>query len=95
MGGILQTAAGAWIGLNDRSVERKYIWNFQASQTAGFFSWGEDEPNNYNKACNIENCVQIQKESSKWIDLVCGDFKPYVCQIDATYNGKYISFFTY
>ncbi|XP_065679219.1 macrophage mannose receptor 1 isoform X1 [Hydra vulgaris] len=86
LGDILQTAAGAWIGLNDRSVESKYIWNFQSNKISEFFSWGEDEPNNYNKGCNIENCVQIKKETAKWIDLICGVFIPYVCQVDAVYN---------
>ena len=52
---MLQTAVGGWIGLNDRTSEGTFIWNFQSSSKPKFTTWGPEEPNNYNKGCNIED----------------------------------------
>ena len=84
---MLETATGAWIGLNDRESESRYMWNFQQSATQTFLPWGKGEPSNYNENCNIENCVAI-KSSGKWNDVICGSFYPYVCQVSrSSYNG--------
>ena len=87
---MLQTAAGGWIGLNDRKKEADYIWNFKSTASPSFYTWGDGEPNNYNKQCNIENCVTMKKFNGKWIDLVCGSFQAYVCEVSSNYNGKYL-----
>lgn len=85
---MLKTAAGAWIGLNDRETESKYVWNFKQFSTQTYFTWGAGEPSNYNKACNIENCVTMKKSNGKWNDVVCGSFNPFVCQVASSYNGS-------
>lgn len=85
---MLKTAAGAWIGLNDRETESKYVWNFQQSSSQTYFTWGSGEPSNYNKYCNIENCITIKSTNGKWNDVVCGAFYPYVCQVSSNYNGS-------
>ena len=84
---MLETANGGWIGLNDRDDENDYIWNFNRKDSPGFYTWGTDEPSNYNRGCNIENCVLIKKSNGNWIDYVCNAFRTYVCQVSATYTG--------
>ena len=85
---MLQTGAGGWTGLNDRIKEGDYIWNFKTSSNPSSFTWGKGEPSNYNRGCNIENCIQMKKSNGKWVDLLCASFKPYVCQVSSSYNGK-------
>ena len=88
---MLETATGAWIGLNDRESESRYVWNFQKYLTQSYFPWGKGEPSNYNGNCNIENCVVI-KSSGQWNDVICDSFNPYVCQVSSIYNGELIGF---
>ena len=86
---MLETATGAWIGLNDRESESRYVWNFQKYPTQSYFPWGNGEPSNYNGNCNIENCVVI-KSSGEWNDVICDSFNPYICQVSSIYNGEII-----
>jgi len=83
---MLPTATGAWIGLNDRESESRYVWNFKQYTTQTYFTWGSGEPSNYNGNCNIENCVTMNK-NGKWNDVVCDSFNPFVCQVSNSYNG--------
>ena len=83
---MLQTATGAWIGLNDRESEENYVWNFKQYASQTYFTWGDGEPSNYNGNCNIENCVSI-KSNGKWNDVVCDSFNPFVCQVSNSYNS--------
>ena len=85
---MLETATGAWIGLNDRETESKYVWNFKQSSSQTYFTWGKDEPSNYNGNCNIENCVTMKKSNGYWNDVVCESFHPFVCEVSTSYNGK-------
>lgn len=87
LGDMLQTAAGGWIGLNDRNDENTYIWNFKSSKRPSFYTWGAGEPSNYNRACNIENCVAMKMSNSDWLDIVCESFNSYVCEVSSAYNG--------
>lgn len=86
---MLKTGNGGWIGLNDRIEESKYVWNFNSQNTPSFWTWGKGEPNNYNRDCNIENCIVVKKGNGKWNDIICGAFNSFVCEVDKTsYNGE-------
>eukprot|EP00794_Sanderia_malayensis_P017277 gene17277-19004_t len=81
IGALLQTGEGGWIGLNDRSSESNFIWNFDKQSTPKYLSWATTEPNNYNAKCNIENCVLMSKQTGKWSDVICNAFYPFVCEV--------------
>ncbi|KAK3728401.1 hypothetical protein QZH41_017642 [Actinostola sp. cb2023] len=85
VGKLLQTGDGGWIGLNDKSQESNYIWNYQRDPKPTFFAWDKsnpknEEPNNSNGGCNIENCVEMKHTSKRWNDAVCTAQFGYICQ---------------
>lgn len=86
---LLESGEGAWIGLNDRYSESKYIWNNDADATVHYFSWAKSEPSNTNEDCNIENCVEMKYGSLKWNDMICNGYNAFVCQLEMrNFNGK-------
>jgi len=91
---MLETATGAWIGLNDRESESRYVWNFKQSSSQTYFTWGKNEPSNYNGNCNIENCVTMKKSNGYWNDVICDSFYPFVCQVSTSYNESDVSEWT-
>ena len=85
VGNLIQTADGAWIGLNDKSQESVYVWNYNKFEKARYLAWDKSssinpEPNNYNGGCNIEKCVEMKAKNKKWNDVVCNAHYEYVCQ---------------
>lgn len=88
VGGLLKTGHGAWIGLNDRSSEGKFRWNYNKYNVPTYFAWDQSdpsnpEPNNFNGKCNVENCVEMKYSNKKWNDVVCKAHRDYVCQRDS------------
>ena len=76
---------GAWIGLNDRSKESRFLWNYNKFETPTYFPWDQGdsanpEPNNFNGQCNVENCVEMNSANKKWNDVVCKAHRSYVCE---------------
>ena len=67
----------AYIGLNDRSQEGKYVWN--NGQEACYTNWMSGEPNDHNGA---EDCVEALKINGKyvWNDIPCNWHRYYVCE---------------
>lgn len=85
VGSLLKSGHGAWIGLNDRSKEAKFLWNYNKYNEPKFFAWDKSnpknpEPNNFNGQCNVENCVEMKYTNKKWNDVVCKAHISYVCQ---------------
>lgn len=85
VGGLLQSGSGAWIGLNDRSKESRFLWNYNKFDTPRYFAWDETdpsntEPNNFNGQCNVESCVEMKSINKKWNDVVCKAHRSYVCE---------------
>ncbi|KAL9958064.1 hypothetical protein ACROYT_G035032 [Oculina patagonica] len=82
---MVTTGNGAWIGLNDRSKESKFLWNYNKFDQPTFFAWDEGdgenpEPNNFNGQCNVENCVEMNAQNKKWNDVVCKAHRSYLCE---------------
>ena len=64
-----------WLGINDKSVEGKFVYTSDKSPI-WFNNWNEGEPNN---AGDAENCVQV-KQNGFWNDVSChGDEMSFVC----------------
>lgn len=85
VGSLLKSGLGGWIGLNDRSSEGKFIWNYNKYNKPTYFPWdtsdpANPEPNNFNGQCNRENCVEMKYPNKKWNDVVCKAHNDYVCQ---------------
>lgn len=85
VGGLLESGDGAWIGLNDRSKESRYLWNYNKFDTPRYFTWDETnpsntEPNNFNGQCNVESCVEMKTTNKKWNDAVCIAHRNFVCE---------------
>ena len=79
------TGSGGWIGLNDRSKESRFLWNYNKFDQPAFFAWDKGdgknpEPNNFNGQCNVENCVEMNSVNKKWNDVVCKAHRSYVCE---------------
>ena len=89
VGTLIQSSIGAWIGLNDRKSESRFIWNDGYSSPDKYRSWRDGEPNNYNAQCNIENCVIMSKGNGKWADSICNGYYRFVCEAPFT-NCKYL-----
>lgn len=86
VGDLLETGDGGWIGLNDKSQESSYIWNYQRDPVPSFSAWDksnpkDEEPNNNNRRCNVENCVELKYTTKKWNDAVCNAHFGFVCQV--------------
>lgn len=84
VGSLLKSGHGGWIGLNDRSNEGRYLWNYNKYNKPTFFAWDKanpdnPEPNNFNGQCNVENCVEMKYSNKKWNDVVCKAHNEYVC----------------
>ncbi|KAL9984866.1 hypothetical protein ACROYT_G007207 [Oculina patagonica] len=89
----------AWIGLNDRSTEGRYVW--VDGSPIPFSEWLPGEPDG-NEA---ENCV-VQSKSDYgpgWADKHCFDSKAFVCEVPvpgytfykfSVYSGGYYSMCT-
>lgn len=85
VGSLLKSGHGAWIGLNDRSNEHKFLWNYNRYEKPSLFFWDKSdpknpEPNNFNGHCNVETCVEMKYSNKKWNDVVCKAHIAYVCQ---------------
>ena len=85
VGGLLESGDGAWIGLNDRSKESRYLWNYNKFDTPRYFAWDETnpsntEPNNFNGQCNVESCVEMKTINKKWNDAVCIAHRNFLCE---------------
>lgn len=89
----MKSAAGGWIGLNDRKSESSFVWNYAKSSDLKYTSWATGEPNNYNAKCNIENCVMMSKASGKWSDVICNAFNSFVCEKSYTNGKQWICFY--
>ena len=79
------TGDGGWIGLNDKSKESKFLWNYNKFDQPTFFAWDKGdtenpEPNNFNGQCNVENCVEMNAQNQKWNDVVCKAHRSYLCE---------------
>ncbi|XP_068751342.1 C-type mannose receptor 2-like [Montipora capricornis] len=84
VGNLLKSGYGAWIGLNDRSSEGKFLWNYNKYNRPTYFAWDKantdnPEPNNFNGQCNVENCVEMKHTNKRWNDVVCKAHNDYVC----------------
>lgn len=93
VGGLLESGDGAWIGLNDRSKESRYLWNYNKFDTPRYFAWDETnpsntEPNNFNGQCNVESCVEMKTTNKKWNDAVCIAHRNFVCERESI-KGEY------
>ncbi|XP_053376929.1 brevican core protein-like [Mercenaria mercenaria] len=71
---------GTWIGLNDMSVEGKYIWVLSGN-TVSFTNWQSGEPNNVSN----EDCIIVNSENY-WVDIPCGWNRKYICEQSAIAN---------
>lgn len=92
-GSLLKSGDGAWIGLNDRSSEGKFLWNYNKYNRPTFFAWDvsnpdNPEPNNFNGQCNVENCVEMKHSNKEWNDVVCKAHNDYVCQKNSDKGEK-------
>ncbi|XP_063422181.1 macrophage mannose receptor 1-like [Mytilus trossulus] len=66
-----------WIGLNDRTQNRKYIWIQSGAQLSSFNKWCKNEPNDYT---GTESCVQYFTTNLCWNDRGCSAQLKYICQ---------------
>ena len=94
VGSLLKSGHGAWIGLNDRSNEYKFLWNYNRYEKPSLFFWDKSdpknpEPNNFNGHCNVETCVEMKYSNKKWNDVVCKAHIAYVCQKDSKTGAIY------
>lgn len=85
VGHLLMTGSGGWLGLNDRSKESRFLWNYNKFDQPAYFAWDKGdgknpEPNNFNGQCNVENCVEMNSVNKKWNDVVCKAHRSYVCE---------------
>jgi len=72
------TQSGVWLGLNDLSLEGKYVWS--NGITANFTNWYQGQPSS--KSAD-EDCVTMVtgngNDGGKWIVKRCGEKNTFVC----------------
>jgi hypothetical protein len=65
-----------WLGLNDRDVEGKFVWDDGAP--ASFTNWASGQPDNFFD----EDCAVILSNTptGAWDDIGCDSVKSFVCE---------------
>ncbi|KAH9488667.1 C-type mannose receptor 2 [Bulinus truncatus] len=74
-----------WIGLNDLSIEKEYIWSDGSPYK--FANWSDGQPDSDDKT---EDCVEIFS-SGGWNDIDCYYLNHYICSLKI---GMYSKFFS-
>ncbi len=75
----LKTFGGsAWMGLNDREQERKFVW--ADGSEPEFLSWAGNEPND----AGGEDCAHFWHNNGTWNDQSCSAKLAYVCEADGS-----------
>ena len=65
----------SWIGLNDQSVERSFVWT--TKEISKFRFWAPNQPNSYTD----QNCVHTlgAKDGYTWKDVSCDNCYNFTC----------------
>ena len=64
----------AWIGLNDRAAEGKFVW--ASGQENSYTNWLGGQPD----GGRSENCVYMWYDGGVWFDYECNDRNPFICE---------------
>eukprot|EP00794_Sanderia_malayensis_P003261 gene3261-3742_t len=65
----------AWIGLNDRAIEKHMVWSDGTAYD--YTNWASKEPNDNQ---GYENCAEMGYLNGKWNDVSCSSYRGYVCK---------------
>ena len=65
-----------WIGLNDRTKQREFVWSDGTPFNGSIYSiWRDGEPNDW---LGKEDCVELYNNG--WNDLACSRNHYYMCE---------------
>ena len=72
-----------WLGLyqKENGQDENATWVWMDDQPAGYFNWGDGEPNNDDGFGGQEDCVNMYENSGYWNDAYCNNQYGYVCEV--------------
>jgi hypothetical protein len=73
----------AWIGVNDRDAEGRWVGVDGAP--AIWTSWERGEPNDFGTG---EDCAQLYPWNGRWNDASCDLSAPFVCEPDPSFDDR-------